>query len=815
MFRWISLACSGVLLATTCFVLSHRFGAIPPLGAFLSPFDGIWVHAEKDWQIWRPQQHFEYRQIKDAVSLQYDSNQVVHIFAENPADLYFAQGWATARDRLWQMDFSARLGQGRLSQVVGEKGLALDRLFVRLQIEEVARKSLELIRQDPRSFEALQAYSEGVNAYLKTLDRSHWPLEFKILDYEPEPWSPLKSVVIAKLMTFQLSAMSSDLKLSRSALKLTQAQIDELFPYFPFHHTPFARAGQMARSRLPKSPNSVYKATRQELSMPKTDAEGLPSPQAGDGSNGWGVSGEKTKTGYPMIAGDLHLGYTVPSLWYQVQLAAGDLNVYGVSIVGLPGVVVGFNESMAWTPTNGYADVMDWYAIEFRDANRDEYRHDNRWRPTQKSSHLIEVRGGATVEEKMISTHHGPIVFDSESSAVSDFGPGLAVRWIGHEPSNELATFMALNRARSVSECWAALEKFSSPQQNFICADNKNNLGILQAGRVPLKWHGQGRLVADGRDSNYDWQGWLNFEDLPANLNPQSHYVFSANQNPVPESYKFYLGWDYPSPFRAERISVILEKAKKLVLSDFEQMQSDSLDLQAQLTLPALLASLRVTSLPARVRELLKLFDDWDYRFTSDSVAATIYDHWWTTLSSQLWSQRLGDSSLFAHPRDAKLAELVSKFPKSSWFDDPSTGAHETLSDWAHKSLMAAIHDLHDHHGIKMELWRWGLHRPTSFRHLAKIPGLGLGPLALGGDLNAIFANRGDHGPVWRMAVELGPRVQGRGIYPGGQSGNPGSRHYDDFLEDWRNGRLRDFIFLLSRINNDERITKFIYLVRE
>ncbi|MCH9008453.1 penicillin acylase family protein, partial [candidate division KSB1 bacterium] len=359
--RLLKFAASAACMVLLIFLLNNRIGLLPPLGKFLDPFHGFWQNAETantpvEKQLTLPD-------LDAPITILYDDRSVPHIFAENDHDLYFAQGYLTARDRLWQMGFQTRAAAGRLSEVLGRRTLAYDRFQRRIGMTYGARNALKAMAADSVVRRIIHAYTAGVNAYIQTLTPETYPVEYKILDYAPEEWTPLKCALLLKYMAWMLTGRSTDLKITNTLARFGAAVVHDLFPEYPENMDAVIPAGTPWRFDPVKveKPDSGF--------LPRAVRAGLQfEPHSGNGSNNWVVSGKKTISGFPLLANDPHLGLSLPSIWYEVQLINPSVNVYGVSLPGVPNVIVGFNEKIAWGVTNAGADVMDWYEIKFQDA---------------------------------------------------------------------------------------------------------------------------------------------------------------------------------------------------------------------------------------------------------------------------------------------------------------------------------------------------------------------------------------------------------------------------------------------------------------
>lgn len=789
--------------------MNTRFGLVPPLGPFLNPFTGIWAHSSSSFfKTDAPSETLNLKGLKSKVRVHVDHDQVKHIFAENDQDLYFTQGFVVASDRLWQMEFIYRMASGRLSEVFGRQTLEMDRFFVKMGLSESAQESAKLMLSDDLTRLALTSYAKGVNAYIAQLTPETLPFEYKVLGYKPEEWTPDRAAYLLKFMAYMLSGHSRDLALTRVSSRFDPVDFEDLYSLKNMFREPIVPAGTVwpFEPRAGEGPENHFQARIQEIGD-------YPSPHPANGSNNWAVSGQKSKTGLPILSNDVHLGLSLPAIWYEVQLISPKQNVYGVTIPGAPGVVLGFNQNLAWAVTNGGADVMDWYELRYRDEGRNEYLFDGNWRPVIAREVKIKVRDGDEETLAFRRTHFGPVVYDEEEEPLSPQVPkGMAMRWASLDPSNELRTFLLLNRAKTTELCRKAIEIYETPNQNFLCADNSNDVGLWHAGKIPIRWHGQGRLVSNGSSSIYEWRGWIPREELPFVRNPKSGFVSSANQAPVDGGYPHYLGAGYAPPFRAMRINEILRSQAKFGPEDFVRMQTDTVAVPARSVLPVLLKSIeRHGDLGERDKQALAYLKEWDYRFEEDSVAATIFFTWFEQLNKKIWRAHLPDTEPSLKPPLVRVVDLILNDPESKWFDDLETPFQETLPDVAFITLQEALNELETKaKTTNLAKWQWANVHPTEFEHFGHMPGLGESDIRVRGMASTIFANNdGSHGPVWKLVVALDKKKpRAWGIYPGGQSGDPTSPFYSNFLEAWRNGKMRELNYLISEDDkNPQRMT--------
>ncbi|MGV3502136.1 MAG: penicillin acylase family protein [Adhaeribacter sp.] len=792
--KWFKAILSLTLSLGLVWAANTKFGDIPPLGKLLSPFTGFWQHAESRKQA--SGQELKLEGVQHEISIFYDDNRVPHIFAANDHDLYYAQGYVTARDRLWQMEFQTLVAAGRLSEVVGPKTLEMDRFQRRMGMVYGARQSLAAMQADPITKGMLEAYTAGVNAYIQSLRPADYPLEYKLLDYGPEPWTPLKCALLLKMMAYDLTGRSDDLRMSNILNQYGAAVVRDLFPDYPFREDPIIPRGTVPDFTPLPAPappaNFLAQTTPQQLTRESPGELG---------SNNWAVAGFKSATGYPMLANDPHLQLNLPSIWYQVQLAAPGLNVAGASLPGAPGVIIGFNKQVSWGVTNVDADVLDWYQLRFKDGSQRQYWHDNQWKPIRRMIEPIRVRGGEVVQDTVLYTHQGPVVYHKPERVFNAQTPVQhAMRWIAHQESNELKTFYLLNRAANYADYRQALSYYVAPAQNFIYADVHQDIAIWPNGRFPLKWKEQGKFILDGTNPAHDWQGWIPAAHNPHVINPARGFVSSANQFPTGPEYPYYLNWEFESPERGMRINQRLAAMQRVTVDSMRALQNDNFNLHAQTVLPLMLNQVQARDLDKSQQQALNLLSAWHYRNEAREIAPTVFELWWTLLARAIWDDEFGsaDNLPRRYPGRDRTIRLLQQQEKGPWLDNVQTPGKETRQQLVQAAFVSTVDSLRRLHGPLGSAWTWSRHKATSLQHLARVPAFSKTNLEMGGGRGIVNATSERHGPSWRMVVALGPQVKAYGIYPGGQSGNPGSFYYDNMVEFWRQGQLKELVYLAS-----------------
>ena len=786
-------------------LLNTKLGSIPPLAKFLDPFHGFWKNAEYKK---KPRtETLTLDELKGRVEIQFDEQMIPHIFAENNYDLYYVQGYITAKDRLWQLDFQTRFAAGRLSEVIGAKAIDIDTYQRRMGMVYGAENTILEMEKDPEIKEIMGAYTAGINAYIHSLKPADYPIEFKILDYQPEDWKPLNSALLLKLMSAVLTGGSTQFYMSNILSKYGPDVVKDLFPDYPFGEDPIIPEGTQWNFKpieIPKQPtalpeNTVCNQTTKQM-------------EEGIGSNNWALAGAKTSSGYPMLANDPHLDLTLPSIWYQIQMASNDMNAYGVSIPGAPGIVIGFNANVAWGVTNVDANVMDWYRIKFKDHSQQEYWYDNKWNSVKSRIETIAVRGGKTIVDTIYYTHHGPIVYLNNQkpkglSTCDNIPVGHALRWIAHDPSNDIRTFYMLNRAKNYTDYREALVNYTAPAQNFIFASVDNDIAITSSGYFPLKWDNQGKFLLDGSDPANDWHGRIPVDQNPTVKNPPRNFVSSANQRPTDATYPYYLNWEFANYERAHRINQRLSVMTRASVDSLRSLQNDNYSVLAEDILPILLSAIDIKSLNATESKGFEMLRKWDKCFHADAIAASIFELWQKDISAKTWADQFDVTNVpMRYPSRDKLVELIVKEPNSNWFDDNRTPQKETRDDIIRAAYKFAVDSLQRKYGAISGDWKWGNVKHTHVPHLAQIAGFGSEFLNNGGSKTSVNATSERNGPSWRMIVALGKSVKAYGVFPGGESGNPGSFYYDDMVDSWSSGKLNELVYLQSKDEKSERI---------
>jgi len=811
------------VLAGLVWVLNHKqnilaetpLSALPPVGRFFDPYHGFWTNAASS----DSDSHVEIKLpgILKPVSVIYDLQRIPHIFAANDPDLYFAQGYITAKDRLWQMEFQTMAGAGRISEIIGQRALDYDRFQRRLGMTYGAERSLDTMMKDAVSRRLLLSYTAGINAWIDQLDPRDFPIEYKLLDYAPEHWSPLKCMLLLKSMAATLSAESDAASMTANLKKFGPGVVNDLFPDYPFQESPvIPQDTKWPFKPLAPEIGSAAAPAKKLLSRLSLMQSGLGQGElwshpleakpgedaAAIGSNNWAVSGSRTASGRAMLANDPHLTLSLPSIWYAVQLNAPGINVEGVSLPGAPGVIIGFNDHITWGVTNVGAGVLDIYHVEWKDRSHTAYRYNGGWRPPQRKVYEIKVRGRSSFRDTVMFTHQGPVVQDAHfRPKQGSMVPGdMAVRWTAHEGFNELKAFYLINKAGHYNDFVTALKLYGSPGQNFAYADDQKNIAMWVNGKFPVKYRDEGKYILEAKDSSNEWKEYIPHDQLPHVLNPPRGFVSSANQSSTAPDYPYYINWQFGSPYRALRINSVLGGTHKATADSLRRMQTDVFNTYAREVLPLLITELRPETLNKRQKTALGVIRSWRYLNDATATAPAIFEQWATNLQTMIWDE-FDSTGLMAPSRDRTLKLLLTE-PTSPWFDIKKTKQSETRSDVITASFKQAIDSLSKNFGKDPQSWQWYRVKSTSVMHLLNIDAFSRLNVKTGGGSGIIDAITHRTGPSWRMVVEPGPKALAYGVYPGGQSGNPGSFWYDNMLNPWIEGKSYRLIFWTTPAEN-------------
>lgn len=754
----------------------------PRLGYFLSPATGFWQNAEGE----SPQlsAHLRNKTLSAPVQVAYDDRMVPHIYAENMKDALFAQGYATAALRLWQMEFQTHAAAGRICEIVGEKALPLDLKSRRIGMLHSAKKAAKAWEQRPEIWDLLESYSAGVNAYIESLDEGDYPIEYKLLNYAPEAWTPLKCALLLKYMSRDLTGSDDDIELTNALQILGKDRFEALYPEYFKQQSPIVRDStwRFTPQMVKLAQDSVLPDIKTPLPYPVTEKS---DPNLG--SNNWALAGSKTQSGSPILCNDPHLTFNLPSIWFEVQITTPDFSAYGASLPGAPGVISGFNKNIAWGITNVAHDVHDWFQISWKDASKSAYLYEGDTKEVERIVEEIKIRGAATLYDTVLYTHHGPVVYSSDDDAHKD----MALRWTAHDVSYEVLTFLGLMQADNYEQYVEALSHFSCPAQNFVFACKDGDIGIWAQGKLPLKRQQQGRFVLDGSKKAQEWQGYIPQVHIPHEHNPQRGFVGSANQHSTAPDYPYYYNGRFEE-YRGRYLNEALAKLENATAEDMKALQLDNTNQRARDFLPLFLAQLHRHTLKRDALELLAQVEKWDYKNEADSKAATIFNTWFIAFKKLAYDEidyfKEKAKVELVYPYEWQLLNALEQDSLHFIFDHFETATkRESSKDIVTRALNDAVNEVpRDSSNAVLPWWQA---KSTDIKHLARLAPFSIMDLKTGGNKNALNAMNDKSGPSWRMIVELGDIVKAHVVYPGGQSGNPGSRFYTSMVQDWSNGK--------------------------
>jgi len=827
--RVINLLAALIVSAAVLALFAFGYGPVPALGRSLVPGHGAWASAAGGQPI--HSQTLSLPGLAHPVSVAFTSHGVASIQAADSGDAFLALGYLHARFRLTEMDLQRRLGEGRIAQLAGPAGLSSDKFELRLGLLRTAQAEWAATGRTSPAGRALLAYSRGVNDYLAQARRKgDWPSIYALANVYPAPWTPVDSLVLQGVLTQQLDYTTTPLDYAILERTLGRAHTMAWFPILPpapqhpydpgpYKHraiapiAPQAGQGQAAaaapqRAEVPGAgpgPGSsqVTAQAARAASAILAQANALPPGlihQYPD-SNAWAANGPAVAGAKSMLAGDPHLPQTVPSIWYQVALSAPGLSVTGVSVPGLPGVLIGHNAHIAWSLTDTQNQATLFYTERTSKSRPGQYFWRGAWRHMRQVHYTIPVRGASPTHLTVDITVHGPVMTQA--------GQTTSVDWMGNIPSPDIAVILGVAQARDFAHFRAALARWRAPSQNFVYADDRGNIGAISAGYYPLVRHGDPWLPLPGTGA-YDVAGVIPYASVPQVYNPPGHVVATANQRPVGPSYPYYIGTSanfFDPGYRAAEIYASLRGSHKMRPADFASIQLSLTDRLARRIVPRLLAALRRGHLTAQQREAAAVLHGWDGTMAQNSAAAAlwwtfwgdyldaVFQPWWRAARVPVHKDRPG---LDVSPQQASLDQVLAAWttgdPRNRAFSPPG-GPHRTAPAVMRAAFATAVaHLAATLHGAPAG-WTWGRLHSRQFPSVTQADALGYGPRASGADswtVNAADGGLVSHqGPSWRMIVAWAGRgsATGRGVYPGGQSENPASPWYEDQMNDWWDGR--------------------------
>ena len=672
-----------------------------------------------------------------------DQMGIPHIYASTQHDLFFAEGYVHAQDRFWQMDFSRHVGSGRVSELLGSSQLDTDKFLRTLGWARVAEEELKML--SPENLAVLQAYSDGVNAYLADHKGEALSLEYSILKllvpgYEPEPWTPLHTVTWGKAMAWDLGKSRLNTEIQRAILlkTLTPEQLADLYPPYPSENPYIVNNFTVSPSSQSLSTQLVQSSDVNSLlaiiSEKQNGLDALLGPGGESiGSNNWVISGQLTATGKPLLANDMHLDQQIPSIWYQVSLHCRTVTVQcpydetGFSFAGVPGVVVGHNQRIAWGFTNVGPDVIDLYIEKINPDNPNQYEVNGKWVDMTTVDESIKVPGqNEPVKLTVRYTRNGPIVSDTYGSLKQqreDDKPNftqkagielpanyaISMRWTALEPNRLIDAILGLNAAGNWDEFRAAASNFAVPSQNMVYADVDGNIGYQTPGWIPIRKPGQdGALPTPGWTDDSQWQGYIPFDELPRTFNPEAGFIVTANNQVIGPDYPYLITTDFDRGYRARRITDMIANAPAPITVDYiKQIHGDDQDPSAEFLLPDMW---QMDFKDSHLNDVMNLFADWDYQTNMNSAQAALYESFFYHLLARGFRDDLPEDYWpEGNSRWILIVQNLMKQPNSPWWDDKTTTATvENFDDIVRLAFGDAVNEIEKRFGTNTDNWNWG-----------------------------------------------------------------------------------------------------------
>jgi len=744
--------------------------------------------------------------LKNKVTIYRDNYGIPHIYAQNDEDLYRATGYVLAQDRLWQMDLIRRATQGKLSEIFGKDMIKADYLLRSLRMTQKSKKLIK--KTDKKIIKAVEAFADGINQYIEN-NIDNLPVEFTILGYQPEPWELIHSFNMIGYMTWDLSsAWGREIILSKVQQKIDSTLFKQILPVNKkiksFAYPSF------------KIDTTELNIREELLSQTKMLKEmGL---EAFASSNNWAVNGKKSKTGKPILANDMHLSFGSPGIWYQIhQNVKNGIDVTGVLLPGQPFILDGHNKNIAWGMTNIMLDDIDFYYETINPENENQYKLDGQWKDMQIVKEKIKVKGEPDTEKTIKYTHRGPII--SQFKNIKN--KSVSMRWTGNEFSNEIRSIYLLNRASNWNEFKDAIKTFTCGNQNINYADVNGNIGIHFAGGIP-KRKGNPSAIYNGEFSENDWTGFVPFEQLPYEYNPDRNYVSSANNKSVSEKYPYYISdWFYAPAYRKQRIDEMLEEKEKLSIDDFKVMLADNKSKLVEQIYPEIIEPIsKIKNLDDNQKKALEVFKKWKGTYTADSKAASIFEYFYICFAENIAKDELGNDLYNEFIRSRALVnKLIHNLilnKNSNWYDNVDTkDTKETFEDIVQLSFIASLDSLEKKLGKKVKNWDWGNIHTITIKHplgkvdiLDKIFDLNRGPFPVSGSYHTVAPYSYRFTDIFNVTAGASERHifstadwnKSLSVIPTGISGIPASEHYLDQTELFLNNKYHNDYFEINKI---------------
>ncbi|WP_337873376.1 penicillin acylase family protein [Ignavibacterium sp.] len=751
----------------------------------------------------------ESEKIFSDIEIYRDSFAIPYIFAENDEDAAFALGYLHAQERLFIMDLIRRAGEGRLAEVLGEKALPFDKMFRTVGVKRTILENYS--SYDSQVIKILQAYSNGVNKYIED-NKGNYSIEFDVLGYQPEKWKPFHSLMVVRMMAWELNlSWWVDFTYAELLEKFGKEKLLEILP-------------DISESNLQKIPSAKNLSTLTEefiqTNLAFRSLLGWRGTQVG--SNNWVVNYEKSSSGKPIIANDPHLAFIAPGKWYAAVIKSKSWNAAGVTLPGVPGIVIGKNENISWALTNLMNDDTDYY-YETLDSSKKNYFLDGKWMPLQVIKDTIKIKNQKPFVFEIKKTHRGPLISEIHpfTFIYNEGGKtysALSMRWLGNLFSDELLAFFKISKSHNFNEFRDAVSYFALPGQNFLYADKQGNIGYVMGAKIPLRSQTASTIMSDGKSSANDWKGFAPKEDMKVIFNPTENFLATANNNLFPD-FKYHISNLWEPSSRIDRINFLLNQKQKHSTDDFKKYQMDQTSEYAKQVVPYILKAFEGVKVKDKnLLESLELLEKWNYDINGSYQVAAIYQVFLKYLLKNIYLDEMGDDLFnkflfIANVPYRSLLKIIQS--ESGWFDDVTTSKIEDKNFIIRKSLSDALSYLEKNYGKDLSGWQWGRIHKVIFKHsfsgdfslIDKF--VNIGPFEIGGDGTTIFnteypfsksieefaAFRHEEfenvlGPSMRFIYDFAKNDELNLILTTGQSGNLFSEHYSDMSEYWLKGKL-------------------------
>lgn len=781
---------------------------LPPIVKFMNPYFGFWANATPV-QAEKKSIHL-IEALENKGEIYFDDNLIPHIYGSTVQDVFRMQGYVHARNRLWQMDMMSRAAAGRLSEIVGKVALKHDKHQRKIGMLYAAENALRGVKMHDTTYAYLLAYCEGVNTYVHSLRSNEYPLMYKLMDFKPREWRPLDVMLIFKQMAYNLCFRHADVEATITRQFMGTATYDSLFSIMDYTYPVIPSQDEW--KTFPEYPiTDSVKIYIDSLPIQVFFKEEIDKD---NGSNNWAINGKKSATGSPILANDPHLGLSLPSIWYENHLncrGVVKLNAYGVSIPGVPGVIIGFNDNIAWGLTNVGHDVADWYALQWKGNDFSTYILDSTEQQPEKRIEKIAVKNGDTVNIKMYITEAGIVSYTEDRS---DPRYGLAFHWIAHniQKGDEFSTFFNLNTADNLEEYKQAIQYFSTPAQNMVFASTQGDIALTVQGKFKIKPVNGGRFVQGISSSEQIINQYIPKDQLPRQINPERNFVASANQVSTSKDYPYYYNSIQFEHSRNRYLNSFLDSSSNLSVEDFKEMQLSNYSTEAEYALEVMIPLVRTSSLDRGEKLLLGHLKKWNHRFDGSLKDPILYSIWMSQLMDYAWDEWESEKyeGVLQSPSIYNTLHLIDNGGEYSYMLNVLNGeAYTSLEDLVTESFKEAVYRYQELLDKNSDIV-WSDYKATRIMHLAGIQAFSSDTLMTGGHDSSLNAQKSRHGPSWRMIVSLTDPIVAYGVYPGGQSGNPGSPFYMNMIQAWASGKYHRLYKPVDPDSLKNVITKWI-----